>query len=150
MHLQALDYREASLQRLEEAIVLYENKRWVGAVYLAGRAVEAMFRALLWRRGERDVGHNLRTLLARVGQLGLLTEHDREHLIDRVNDVAIVWNNDLRFAAARKFSQHLKAAKRHRRIAGRATQGDAAKANAKAVREASEAIVARGDLIWKR
>lgn len=151
MQFEAPDYRDAALLRLKEAQDLYDCGQWVGTTYLAGRAVEAVLRALLWRKGrQQEVGHSIRGLLSKVGDLGLLTEGDRERLLDRVNDVAIVWNNDLRFASTRKFLQHLRAARRDRRIGTRPVTGAPDKANAKNTLEASEAIVTRGDMIWNR
>jgi hypothetical protein len=75
----ASDYRQAAIERLGESQMLLRARRLAGSVYLAGRAVEAMLRALVWK-GDPDVrwgkksletGHNLAQLLDAVANLGL-------------------------------------------------------------------------------
>jgi hypothetical protein len=40
-------YREGALERLDEASLLLRAQQFAGAIYLAGRAVEGMLRALI-------------------------------------------------------------------------------------------------------
>lgn len=42
------DYRGGALNRLEEAGVLLRQDLFGGSIYLAGRAVEGMLRAIIW------------------------------------------------------------------------------------------------------
>jgi hypothetical protein len=69
-----------------------------------------MMRAVIWRRDAQvragrktlDTGHDLRMLLAQVRHLGLLREGERDdELIQRVQRVARLWSNDMRFAPSR-------------------------------------------------
>ena len=53
MILGGADYRDGALERLQESEMLLVAQSFAGSVYLAGRSVEGMLRALIWRR---DVG----------------------------------------------------------------------------------------------
>lgn len=140
------DYRQGALSRLEDAQALEERRRWVGAVYLAGRAVESILRGLLAAKSkEQQIGHDLRFLVKRVRRAGMLSASEEAILSDSLNEVAVVWHNNLRFAGTQKFLRRLKLAKRDRGI-----KGDAVEYNARRVIQASEMIVARGDLAWRR
>src|SRR5437870_3409690 len=89
-------YREGSLMRLSEAHQLYCARQWVGCIYLGGRAVEAILRALYWlKSGQHDKGHDLRGSLTAVR--GVFGRADEVALDNAINEVAIVWRNDLRF-----------------------------------------------------
>lgn len=117
---------------------------------MAGRAVESILRSLLWSSSrEQQVGHDLRDLLKRARSLGLMAE-DETQLQDQVNDVAIVWYNNLRFVGSNRFLRDLGATGRDKRIGKRSVKGDPLKANAKHMVETCESIVARGDVVWKR
>lgn len=141
----AVDYREGAFARLAEAWILYEGHRWTGAAYLAGRAAEAILRSLLWlRTREHEVGHDLRDLLTRAQELGLIADPDAK-LENHINDVAVVWNNNLRFAGDGAFLRHLKEIGKHQKV-----KGDRAKYAAKMLLQACEAIVARGEVAWQR
>lgn len=74
------DYRLGAWDRLAESYLLLRAGRYAGSVYLGGRAVEGMLRAVVWRhdhaiqsgRKTLMVGHNLYDLLKEVSRLGLL------------------------------------------------------------------------------
>ena len=76
------DYRRAGRERLKEGWILLQDEMFAGSVYLSGRAVEAILRALIWKHdpeikaGKKslDTGHDLRVLLERVTNLGVLRE----------------------------------------------------------------------------
>ena len=73
------DYRRAGLERLAEALILYQRGMFAGCVYLGGRAVESIFRAVIWkhdseiRTGKKslETGHDLKKLLTLVSNLGV-------------------------------------------------------------------------------
>src|SRR5579884_1716400 len=74
-------YRRGAGERLAEAHLLLIGGRLSGSVYLAGRAVEGMLRALIWRHdseirsGQKqlETGHDLHQLLGVIRRLGVLT-----------------------------------------------------------------------------
>jgi len=151
VELGATDYVSGAQTRIDDADVLYDGRRWVATVYLAGRAVEAMLRALLWTKSrEQEIGHDLRGLLRRIGSLGLLTSTDEQHMLDAVQVLAPVWHNNLRFAGRDTFLQMLRTVGRHVRIGGQRVTGDPDKANAYAVLQAAHELMARGELVWHR
>jgi len=140
------DYREGSLLRLKEAKTLYASEKWVGAIYLAGRAVEALFRCLLWRQSkQQETGHDLKEMLTRVRSWNLLPRADEVAMRSCLTTIAVIWRNDLRFTGSERFYRILKESGRDRKIGKMTVMGDPAKANAKIVLEACETIIARGE-----
>jgi hypothetical protein len=105
------DYRKGALERLGDAGHLLRQERLGDAIYLAGRAVEGMLRAVVWlndvdvREGRKslDTGHQLPQLLQSVADLGLLrADGDRDQVLrDSVQVIALQWFNNLRFASTR-------------------------------------------------
>jgi len=145
------DYREGSLLRLKEAQTLSDNAHWVGAIYLAGRAVEAIFRSLLRQQSKKlETGHDLKQMLTRARFLMSLSETEDDKLNEAVNEVATVWRNDLRFAGEKRVRRQLKASGRMHNIGQKRVKGDPLKANAKSVLEACERIVTIGEPICQR
>lgn len=113
-HLGESDYREAGLQRLNESGILLRGEWFAGAVYLGGRAVESMLRALIWkndpeiRSGRRslETGHDLREMLALVGGLGLLAEDERRtDLVLGIQRIGRLWFNNMRFVPNAKLKR---------------------------------------------
>jgi hypothetical protein len=110
-HLEGDDYRKGALERLDNAWHLLDRERFGDAIYLAGRAVEGMLRAVIWRRdrGVREgrksleTGHQLPDLLQSVADLGLLrADGDRDQLLrDSVQLIGRRWFNNMRFASSR-------------------------------------------------
>ena len=104
------DYRQGALERLNESQILLRESYFGGCVYLAGRAVEGMLRAVIWttdieiQQGKKslETGHDLRQLLAIVRDLGLLHDGGRDDELEvHVQTVGRLWMNNLRFASAR-------------------------------------------------
>ena len=105
------DYRKGALERLDDAGHLLRQERFADAIYLAGRAVEGMLRAVVWlndvdvREGRKslETGHQLPELLQSVADLGLLrADGDRDQVLrDSVQAIARRWFNNLRFAPTR-------------------------------------------------
>ena len=93
-------YRRGALERIREAEVLFRAGQFVGSMYLAGLAVEAYLRSLVWLRDRRfDERHVLRRIAVRVEDLGLLRPDRRDHdFVATVGNVARRWHNNLRFA----------------------------------------------------
>src|SRR3954471_9269625 len=75
-----IDYRKSALERLQESELALGENLFAGGVYLAGRAVEGVLRALIWRY-DRDV---------QLGMKSLDTGHNRRELLDRVLDLGVL------------------------------------------------------------
>lgn len=104
------EYRTGARARLEDAEALLDQGRLGGSIYLAGRAVEGMLRAVIWRgdvairlgRKALDSGHDLRELLALARGTGLLrAEAADERLEASVQYLARLWFNNMRFASTK-------------------------------------------------
>ena len=100
------DYRRGGLERLREAEVLLARELFAGGIYLAGRAVEGMMRAVIWKydadvrtgRKSLETGHNLLRMLAWLENLGLLREDEfRRPFAVAVQQVGRLWTNNMRF-----------------------------------------------------
>lgn len=145
----ASDYYAGALRSLEDARTLYDHNRWVGCVYLAGRSVQALFRALLRLKSRHLVaGHDLRELHKQL-QIGGVFMPAEESLEHRLNEVVVVWHNNLRFVGNEEFKRSLRKMKRHRRIGSRRVLGDPVKANAESILQACESLFARGAQVWR-
>jgi hypothetical protein len=104
------DYRRGAIERLNDARILMRAEQFAGSVSDAGRAVEGMLRAVIWKR-DRDVqtgrksletGHDLRELLVHVNNLGMLsTSESDDDLKEQVQHIARLWFNNLRYAPSR-------------------------------------------------
>lgn len=109
------DYRNGAKQRLLEASILLREEQFAGSVYLAGRSVEGILRALIWKgdgeyvTGKKylETGHDLRELLRLVKNLGALSEHPgRDSIQANVQKVGRLWWNNMRFLSDRKLRDH--------------------------------------------
>ena len=110
------DYRKGALERLNDAYILLRAGQYSGSASDAGRAVEGMLRAVIWKRdadvraGKKslDTGHNLRDLLTHVRNLGLLSASGpgNARLDERVQRIAQLWFNNMRFASSRFVETH--------------------------------------------
>jgi HEPN domain len=145
------DYRETALSRLNEAELLYDQQQWVGCIYLAGRAVESVLRSMLWSpQWQLDTGHDLPKTLDRIRGTGILRTEEQDRFTDWVNDLSVVWRNDLRFTGSRRFARLLRQSGRHLRIGAMTVKGDPSKANAKRAKDIAREIVARGEPICRK
>jgi HEPN domain-containing protein len=145
MSLGGKDYLEAVQLRLDEANQLYDSERWVGSVYLAGRAVECLLRCLLWSpTTTMEVGHDLIDALDRIRRNRLLSDELLDQVTNCASDITVVWQNNLRYTGPKRFNRMLEQCKRNRIIGSMKVKGSAAKANAKHVLEKASTIVHLG------
>ena len=109
------DYRAGGLQRLQEAEIFRDKAKFAGSVYLAGRAVESLLRALIWKfdaeirsgRQSLETGHDLRELLSRVIALGVLAKaEERDDLATMVQWAGRLWFNNMRFLHTKRLETH--------------------------------------------
>jgi hypothetical protein len=145
------DYRDGALERLQESEILLIGQSFSGSIYLAGRSVEGMLRALIWRRdvgirqGKKslETGHDLRELLVYVRNLGLLRAEGRDDRFEaKVQRVGRLWSNDLRFAPIRIIEARWKKA-------GEVTNKRSLKLAAKEYFEDCSTIIKRCEVLWQ-
>ena len=146
------DYRNGARERLEEASILMQREQWAGCVYLAGRAVESMLRAIIWK-GDPDyatgkkhlrTGHDLRDMLKLTRKLNAIREDmTMESISAQVQKVARLWSNNMRFWPTAKLKREWY---RLRVIRGKRT----IKKAVEQYYDACSAVVKRSERIWKR
>ncbi len=145
------DYREGCLLRLQEAWSLYDDHQWVGAIYLSGRGVEALLRGAILKRLRRlEVGHDLKQLLAELRSSLDMPDEALDRIENSVNEVAVLWRNDVPFTGNSRFKRLLKLTGRLQRTGVQKIKGDPLKANAKSFMEACQDIINAGEPVWFR
>jgi HEPN domain-containing protein len=155
------DYRQAALERIEQARANYDRKAFALAMYVAGVAVECMLRAYILRRkgkGQLETGHNILLLLSESQLKSIAVEDKLEkgtvdsvvtRYIDSFEEFATIlslsWANDFRYASEKRLRAELK-----KRKLTHGVKGDTLKANAIRLIEAASWIVREGERLWKR
>ena len=158
MDFQADQYYEVSLQRMRQAKKVYhEGDSYALAMYLAGLAVESMLRAFRWIKDPSFEGrHDLSDLLKASKLFEIDSDYMRlkgakEEAIQRsrrniriaMNDIVLLWQNNLRFASESTLKAHLI---KLRKVQG--IKGDPLKKNALDLIEAAQTVVDRGNMRW--
>ena len=144
------DYRSGALERLAEASLLLRQARFGGSAYLAGRAVEGMLRAVIWKsdpdyaggRKSLETGHSLRDMLKLVRNLGTLRDSEvRDVIAADVQRVARLWWNNMRFLPTRKVQAQWHAL---REVGGKRTMKQATEE----FYNACSAVIKRCEVLW--
>jgi hypothetical protein len=152
------EYYRAAVERMRQARDLFDaGGNYALAMYCAGLAVECMLRAFRWRNDASfDGRHDLEDLLKASDLLHINEERMRkrgepQQAIDEVavalraamNDVVVLWHNNLRFASEDSLRAFLKRAGRLRGV-----KGDAVRKNARDLLNAAQTVVDRGVALW--
>lgn len=106
-----------------------------------------MLRCLIVRQRGLELGHDLREHLKQARDLGMFQRSEDDAVADAVNELAVIWRNDLRFTGSARFAKQLHRTGRNRRIRGKRVVGDPEKANAHSVLNAAEIVVSRGERV---
>jgi len=153
------DYYRASLERMRQAEVLYrEGEAYALAIYCGGLAVECLLRAFRWKDDKGFEGrHKLKVLLQASGILPIAEDHMRRKGRDEeeirasliafrgaMNEVVVLWHNNLRYASEARLKAHLTQIKRVRGI-----KGDPLKKNALDLINAAQTVINKGMVLWK-
>ena len=145
MKLTADEYYHAAFDHVDEARLLYEERRYVLSHYIAGLAVECLFRAYAVRNGEPfDGRHDLSKWfeLARFDEI--IVPSRLETISASYNIVVTQWNSTQRYYS----DGFLRAYFRNARL-DRGIKGDVVKELARRVVEAALEVVTEGRLRWK-
>ncbi len=158
MQFRAAEYYQASLERMQQARNIHlSGNQYALAMYCAGLAVESMLRAFRWVEDSTFEGrHDLNDLLKASGLLKVDDEfmrrqgYDDENILTwsrrlrgAMNDVVILWHNNLRFASERSLKAHLNRLDRLQGI-----RGNPLKKNSQDLIDAATLIVDRGAVLW--
>lgn len=151
------EYMHASLERIRQAGVLFDEKSsYALSIYCAGVAVESLLRAFrLLVDKEFDEKHDIKRLckasrLLQVNRDSLERRFDADdvdqfetQLQAAVNEVAVLWHNNLRYASEVRLKKHLKELGRLQWM-----KGDPLRSNARVMLEAATTIVSTGSYLW--
>jgi len=158
MKFTAREYFQASVERMEQAKGLYRNgKNFALTIYCAGLAVECLLRAFRWTDDSSFEGrHDLNDLLKASRFLQIDDEHMRRkgaseaailhaglRLQAAMDEIVVLWHNNLRFACEASLKGFLNRIGRLRGI-----KGDPLKKNALDLLNAAQAIITRGVVLW--
>lgn len=148
------DYRRGARERLQEASVLRRAEFWAGSIYLAGRAVEGILRAMIWKgdpefaAGKKTekktlgTGHDLRDMLRLARRLGVLREDAKGMFSANVQHVARLWRNNMRFWPTAKVTREWRS---QGELSGKRTIKQAAQD----YHDACMAVIRRCEALWK-
>lgn len=138
----------ASLERIEEARVLFEAEAWGLSMYVSGLAVEALLQAFAARDGARhDAYHDLRAWLRKCP----------ERVIDVINRSAnaewsrlnTAWTNSLRYLSRSGVLAHLRSHNLTVGVAlGKAGPERAVEINAERLLVAARVVHGKGISLW--
>lgn len=152
------DYYRASLDRMRQAQTLSkEGDAYALSMYCSGLAVECLLRAFRWKQDQSFEGrHDLNDLLRASGILRVNDEYmrcrgkDEEEILRSsrefraaMNEIIILWHNNLRFASEARLRAHLAGVNRVQGI-----KGDPLKKNASDLLDAAKLIVNKGMVLW--
>ena len=140
-------YREASLEHLEAASVLWGTEDYVLANYVAGLAVECILRAYATRNYplQWDKAHHDLRLWYKDARFDLVVPDTKRELIGMARgDLQLNWNNRQRYSSLTLLKAEFKAAKLDRGM-----RGDFVKNLTKITLDAALEIVLLGEAQWK-
>ena len=126
-------------------------------MYCGGLAVECLLRAFRWKKDQSFEGRHDMIELLKASRLMVINE---DHLRDKgvsdeeirsaslrlraaMNEVVILWHNNLRFASETRLKAHLRQIDRLK-----GAKGDPLKKNALDLLNAAGTIVDRGMVLW--
>jgi len=158
MQFRADQYYRVSLERMEQATRIYRGgKAYSLAMYCGGLAVECLLRAFRWTEdasfeGRHDLSELLRAsrllrfdddYMRRKGASEKSIHESAVKLRGAINEVVVLWHNNLRFASEASLRAFLK---QLGRLQG--ARGDPLKKNALDLMEAANYVVNRGVVLW--
>ena len=158
MQFRAEEYYRAALERMRQAHEIYKDcEAFALCMYCAGLAVECLLRASRWKRERTFEGrHDLEVLLhasrllqidddlmRRRGESDDAVQASGRELRGNMNEVIVLWHNNLRFASELRLNAFLKGIDRVKGI-----KGDPRKKNARDLLNAAQAVIDRGIVLW--
>jgi hypothetical protein len=139
------DYFDAAREHVSSLSGLYNEGHYALAIYVAGLAVESLFRAF---RAKRKLpfrsDHPLKPLAEEAGFPALVPDRDRVRFDAALSDLIVSWRNAHRFrsnSAMRRFLNRLSL--------DRGIKGDFVKEWARRITSASIELVTLGEKRWQ-
>lgn len=137
-------YRQTALERAGALQILYDLGKYSLALYAAGLAVEAIFRAYLVKLNpEFDSRHDLKALATDSRFADSIPDRLQEEFAANLGMIAARWSNNHRFRSDDACLKYLNRAGLYRGV-----KGDVLKENTRKAINAAIAIVFLGDRRW--
>jgi HEPN domain-containing protein len=158
MQFRSDQYYNVSLERMKQARALYRHgAAFALTMYCGGLAVESLLRAFRWTEDSSFEGrHDLTELLKasrflsvdddfmrRKGATEDAIHRARATLRGAMNEIIVLWHNNLRFASEASLKAHLK---KMGRLQG--VKGDPLEKNAMDLLNAAQTVIDRGVILW--
>ena len=90
-------YRDAALERCADAVALLEAGQYASAIWLAGLALECLFRAYHRRQTDRlETGHDLRSLLRASRFDRHISAKKADRMAEAISDIVANWKHRYR------------------------------------------------------
>ncbi|MFI5458869.1 MAG: hypothetical protein ACHRXM_25860 [Isosphaerales bacterium] len=152
------EYYRASIERMRQAREIHDSGAgYALAMYTGGLAVECILRAFRWNKDRSFEGrHDLKDLLKASDLLRINEEPSRKRgvaenerrqssiaLHAAMNEVVVLWNNNLRFAPEASLRAFVNSIGRFQGV-----KGNALKKNSADLLNAAQMIVDRGGTLW--
>jgi hypothetical protein len=139
-------YRAAGEEHVTAARELHETRRHVLSHYVAGLAVECLFRAYRFRLDpEFDARHDLRELYRASEFDTIIPDGVKPEVSAALGEVVSRWNNDFRFRSEASLRNYLRKAGLNHGV-----RGDFVKESSRRIVEAALVIVNLGVSQWNR
>jgi hypothetical protein len=158
MQFRAEEYYQASLERMRQAHGIYrDGNTYALAMYCGGLAVECLLRAFRWTKdttfeGRHDLSELLRAsrlltidddYLRRRGASEDVLRESGLNLRGAMNEVTVLWHNNLRFASEARLKAFLRGIGRLQGV-----KGDPLKKNTMDLLAAAQTVINRGVALW--
>jgi hypothetical protein len=158
MQFRGEEYFRAGVERMRQARAIHKaGGSYALAMYCGGLAVECILRAFRWDADTSFEGrHDLEDLLHASALLRINEEQMRQKGIEEdeileyalalraaMNEVVVLWHNNLRFASEARLRAFLNRIDRLQGI-----KGDALKKNSSDLLNAAQTVVDRGVALW--
>ena len=158
MQFTADEYYRASVERMQQAIQIYESgNSYALAMYCGGLAVESLLRAFRWTTPATFEGrHDLSDLLRASGLLEINDKYLQQRQVSErvayeeslrfraaMSDVNSLWRNNLRLASEASLKAFLRRTQRLRGV-----KGNPLKKNARDLINAAQMVIDRGVTLW--
>ena len=142
-------YRRAAQEHILAAEKLFQSEHYVLGYYIAGTAVECIFRAYRFRNDPKfESRHDLRKLSVESGFLNNLPPDLYDEIFAATSEVATRWSNDHRYRSIDALRSFLNKAGLNRLNGSATIRGSVVEYNANAILEAATFIVTVGLRQW--
>ena len=144
MKFTAEHYLEAAREKINDARILYNNKRFASAIYFSGVAVECLLRAYRTRiKKEFYERHDLPSLLKASAIAEFVLEKNQREFFSAFGELWVRWKNDYRYASENRLKSDFINKDLHKGL-----KGQIVKYNSKVALEGAEKVVSLGVLRW--